>query len=149
MIVDYRRRETEFFVVLAVVAACRRYGQSRGAIDFTGNIFDRAGDRVFPIQRALRTTQYLEVLHINYVEQRSLRPRQIDIVDVYADARFESPQRVALTDSADIDVDGAAGRAVGGDLHIRHETVQILKVRHVLCLYGSGAECGDGDRHVL
>ena len=134
VIVDHWRGETEFFVVLAVVAAGCRHGQGRGAGDIAGNIFDRAGDGVLPVQRALRAAQYLEVLHIDHVEQRSLRPRHIDIVDVHADARLESPQRVALTDAADIDVDGAGGRAVGGNLQVRHETVQVLKVCDVLGL---------------
>jgi len=46
---------------------------------------------VFSVERALRPAQDFEILDVDHVEQRRLRPRQIHIVDVHAYAGFEPP----------------------------------------------------------
>ena len=64
------------------------------------DIFDGAADRVAAIERALRTAQDLDPLDVVDVEHRALRPIQVDIVEINADALFEAGNRVLLADTA-------------------------------------------------
>jgi hypothetical protein len=149
VVVDHRGREVQLFVVLPVIAAGRRYGQRRGPVDIASHVFDRAGDGILPVESALRTAQDFEVLDIDHIEQCRLRAREVHVIDVHPNPRLIAPQRVALSYTADIDVDGAAGRAVGRYLEVRHEAVQVIEVRDVLRLYGGGADRSDRDGNLL
>src|SRR5271167_186197 len=109
MILDHRRREVDTLIMLTVVAARRRGRQGGWTVDITGHVLDRPGDGVLAVEGALGTAQHFDLLHVNHVEQRRLRPRQVHIVDVNADAGIKSPERVALSDAAYIGVDRATG----------------------------------------
>src|SRR5690606_14260296 len=97
-----------------VVVAHRDRTEARG---FGGqaarDVLDRAADGVLAVQRALRAAQYFDALDVEHVEQRTLRPCDVDIVQVDAHARVHAPQRIGLADAADVGGDGA-GRSTRG-----------------------------------
>ena len=66
-----------------------------------GDIFHRAADGVAAIQRALRTAQHLDPLHIVDVQHCGLRAVEIDIVEIDAHTLLEAGNRVLLADAAD------------------------------------------------
>ena len=71
---------------------------------------DRAADRVLAVKRSLRPAQHLDMIDVVEVEQRTLDAAHIDAVDIDADRRVESLQRVGLADAADEDI-GVGARA--------------------------------------
>jgi hypothetical protein len=117
--------------------------------DVARHVLDRARERVLAVQRALGAAQNLDTLDVVYVQQGTLRAGDVHVVHVDADARLEAPQRVVLTDAADIGVDGAAGRAAGVDFDVRDVRGHVLERAYVLFLQLLGGERRDGDRHVL
>ena len=64
------------------------------------DIFDRAANGVAPVKRTLRPAQYLDPLQIVYFKHCSLRSVEIDIVEIDADARFETSNGILLADTA-------------------------------------------------
>ena len=88
-------------VALIVFAQIGPHGEGRLIVQPRGNELDRPADRVAAIERALRTAQNLDPLDIENIQDRPLRPGDIDIVDIETDPRLEPPQRILLADAAD------------------------------------------------
>src|SRR5690606_9081067 len=73
----------------------------------------RATDRVLACQGALWAAQDLDTVQIDQVENRALHGREVDVVDVHTDARFEVRRVIALADAADVSHETAPDTAEG------------------------------------
>jgi hypothetical protein len=71
--------------------------------------------------------QHFHALHVEHVEQAALRSRDVDVIQVHADARVHAPQRIGLADAADVGGDGAAGTARGVDGEVGHLRIQVAR----------------------
>src|SRR3546814_135743 len=72
-------------------------------VRLSGSDADRAADRVAAEKRSLRTAQNFDAIDVHQVEQPADRPRDIDAVEIKADARFGEGRKILLPDAADID----------------------------------------------
>ena len=150
MIRHDRRRAADLDVALVIAAASRGDVECwifRG--DVTRHVLDCACNRVLAVQRALRAAQHFDALDVVNIEQGALRPRDVDVVEVDADARLEAPQRVVLADAADVGIDRASGRAPRVDLDVRRVRRHVFERADVLFQQLVGGERGDRDRDVL
>ncbi len=130
MLIDHRNRAANLDLALVITAAsCRNIERRFIGRDVARDVLDGAGDGVLAVQRALRPAQHFDALHIVNIEQRTLRTRDINIIDVNANARFEAPQRIVLSDAADVCVDGAAGGAAAFTLMFGANAVMSSSVR--------------------
>src|SRR3546814_12332520 len=58
---------------------------------------DRATDGVFAVERPLRSTQHLDLPDIDSIKHCSRRPRNVDAIEIYTDARINLRKEIALT----------------------------------------------------
>ncbi len=150
MIRHDRHRAADLDVALVVAAAGRRDVERRiFGDDVAGHVLDGARERVLAVQGALRAAQHFDALDVIHVEQGALRTRDVHVVQVDADARLEAPQRVVLSDAADIGVDRAGGRAPGIHFDVRGVRGHVFQRADVLLQQLIRSECGDRDRDVL
>ena len=89
------------------------------------DVFDGAADGVLAVERALRSAQHFDARDVVDVEQRALRPGDVDVVDVEADAGIDAPQRIGLADAAH--ERGERRRLVASliDRQVRHLRLQL------------------------
>jgi hypothetical protein len=113
-----------------------------------GHVLDRAADGVLAVQRALRAAQHFDPLHVEHVQQRTLRAGDVDVVQIDADAGVDAPERIGLAHAADVGSDRAGGTARGIDREIGHEGIEVADVLHVELVERVGGVGGDGHRHV-
>ena len=66
-----------------------------------GHIFDRTTDGIASIKRALWTAQNFDAFDFIYIENGSLWAVQINVVEINADAGFETRHGILLADAAD------------------------------------------------
>ena len=86
---------------LIIGAVCTAQGKRRRRTDPLGHIFDRAADCVAAIERPLWSAQHFDPFDIIDVQNRCLRPVEIDIVEIETHAGFEPRNRVLLADTTD------------------------------------------------
>ena len=145
-----RRRAADLDVALVVAAAGRRDVERRVfRDDVARHVLDGARERVLAVKRALRAAQHFDALDVVDVEQGTLRTRDVDVIQIDADAGLEAPQRVVLADAADIGVDRAGGRAPGIHFDVRRVRGDVFERADVLLQQLVGSERGDRDRDVL
>src|SRR5690606_16214448 len=118
-------------VQAAVVAGSQLDGATELGRQAAGDVLDGAADGVLAVQGALRATQHLDALDVEHVQQRALRPGDVDVVEVDAHARIHAPERVGLADAADIGGDRAGGAAGGVDGQVGHLRVEVAQVLDV------------------
>src|SRR3546814_6082366 len=68
---------------------------------FAGDDADRATDGVASEQRTLRALQDLDAFHVEKIDIRPGGTREVDTIDIGADARVEVECEVVLADAAD------------------------------------------------
>ena len=136
-------------VDLVVAAIGRPHPRVELMAEPAGDVFERAADRVAAVERALRPAQHLDPLDVEDVEHRRLRARDIDVVDIEADAGLEAPERVLLADAADEADQGRVGAARDLQRSVRRALHHRGEVDRALVLERLAVERGDRDRHVL
>ena len=142
-----RRRHADDAIGLIIAAIAALELEREVLRQHLRDIFDRAADRVAAIERALRPAQHLDPFDVIDVEQRALRPVEIDIVEIDADALFEAGNRILLADAADEGGQRRIGaarrlqRGVGGDIG---EVADVDRPAPFQIGAGEGA---DRDRH--
>ena len=113
---------------------------------------DRATVRVATEQRTLGSAQDFDTLGIDQVEDAADRPRNINLIDVQADAGFGRRQEFFLPDAANIDgrrVAGAAEARVILKGQVRHERGNLRDIRHAPVFEPVAGIGRDGDRRIL
>ena len=90
-----------------------------------GHIFDRAANRVAAVEGSLRAAQDLDALDVVNVQDRRLRPVEINVVEINADTLLETRDWVLLADTADEGGQGGIGAArdLQGDVRSRFADV--------------------------
>ncbi len=113
------------------------------------DVLDGAADRVLAVERALRSAQHLDALDVEDVEQRALRPGDVDVVEIEADAGVDAPQRIGLADAAH---EGGQRRrlvAPGIDREVRHAGLDLRDIGGGDVLQLFTLDHGDRHRHLL
>jgi len=94
-----RSGDHAFRLVVSAVGSANAY---RGILrQAARDVFYGPADRVAAIERALRPAQHLDALDIVDIQHRGLRPVEIDVVEIDADALLEPRNGVLLADAAD------------------------------------------------
>src|SRR3546814_1572715 len=61
---------------------------------------DRATDGVFAVERPLRSTQHLDLPDIDSIKHCSRRPRNVDAIEIYTDARINLDRKSTRLNSS-------------------------------------------------
>ena len=112
------------------------------------HIFDRAADRVAPIQCALRSAQDLDPLNVIYVKDSCLGPIEVHIVKVDAHALFEARYRILLADPANECGERGIGRAARFESHVGNGLRNVCDVERASLGELFAAERRNRDGHV-
>jgi L-alanine-DL-glutamate epimerase-like enolase superfamily enzyme len=80
---------------------------------------------------AVRMIDFLADNDVEYVEQRTLRTGDVDVIQVDADTGIDAPQRIGLADATDVGGGGAAGAARGIDGQVGHLRIEIADILDV------------------
>ena len=143
--------DMRFAIARAVIAeAC-----GDAATEFPGGRLgddaERAAFGVATEQRALRTTQHFDALHVEQRGVQALRAAEVDAVDIDADARIaRGLVLVERHDAADADRQRRLARFERGDAQAGHRAVtQIEQALDVAVLDRFGIEHADRDRRLL
>ena len=111
---------------------------------------DGAADRILAGERALRPAQDLDPVEVDQLDHRAVHRREIDVVDIDADAGLEREGGVALADAADIGRDRRAEgrrRLAQGDVgRVDADVGEVGLAARFEHLAGDG---GDRERRVL
>ena len=144
-----RTTDRRLDVTLAVVAHAHRSEALKVLGQRFGDVLDRATDRVLAIQGALRTAKDFDAIDIEHIQQRTLRTRDVHVVEVDADARIHAPQRIGLADAADVGRHRAGRTARRVDGQVGHLRIQVTQVLYVQLVERFRGERGHRDRHFL
>jgi hypothetical protein len=111
---------------------------------------DGAADRVAPRERALRAAQDFHPFDVHEVEQRAGQCRQVDVVDVDADARLDREVGIVLADAADVgDETRRVFLVLRGQRDVGRLAGNLGDVRLAAPLEHVAGDGGDGQRRVL
>ena len=108
---------------------------------------DRPADHVAAEERALRTLEHLDPLHVEGVEGHGRRAADIDLVQEDRGAGIAGRAPVRGADAADGHARLRGGEGV--ELQARRQPGHVLDLADARLLAPLGAEGGDGHRHVL
>jgi hypothetical protein len=117
-----------------------------------GHNADGTSDRVPPEQRALRTLQDLDSLHVQQVLIRADRARIVHAVYVDTHARIEVEREVILADAANRRGKHRIGAREGCacvQVHVRGEPRKAIQVGNALVTQVRFRECRDGNGYRL
>src|SRR4029077_9202297 len=100
-------------------------------------------------QRALRSVQYLYLLHAEQRKVVGVLTSDVDIVNVGAHLRLEGGERLGLSQTADVvDVGGGLPDIVGRE-EVGNQASEIERTVHLLRFQIPGRQGGDGNGDVL
>ena len=107
---------------------------------------DHAGGGVTAVERALRSAQHLDALHVEELGQAHLGAALIDAVLVHGHRRILADAEQVGAHAADIELRFAAGAA---EYQRRHVEAQVLDFVQAAILKQVAADGGDGQGRVL
>ena len=117
-----------------------------------GHDADRAADGVRTEQRALRAFQDFDPVHVEQLLVRADGARQVNAVDVDADAGVQVEGKIILANAADRGRENGTvareGRA-GVEVDARRQVADRTHIDEVAALQSLRGKCRDRDRHVL
>src|SRR6185312_7891387 len=107
---------------------------------------DRAADGVRAEQRALRTFQDFDAIHVEQLLIRTDGARQVHAVEVDTDAGVQVEGKIVLADAADR---GRENRSIAGEgragveVDTRRQVADRTHVNEIAALQSLGGECRD------
>ncbi len=140
--------ETADDIGLVIAAVSGAECHSRHIAQPAGDVFDRSADGVAAVEGSLRTSKHLDPLDVVNVEHCALRTVQVDVVQIDADAVFETGHRVLLADSADECGEGGVGPSRRLQSHVGRRLGDVGNVYGPRLLELLARISGDRDRHV-